>query len=190
MLFVVKWRMFVNNWVNFSHKKIYASCWCATMCYQAFCVFNVAETVDSLGGTGIDVESMASCLQIELRGLCNQNGNDDVDVGDDDDDDDDGDDVDVHDLMLKAAPPHAFPIHPAIACCSPSKRFSGGFGHHPKCSSLPPSAHPFLTHSKNIVFRQPLGLSRWSIISWEMSCKMDPARLSKTHKPQSLQLIL
>lgn len=25
---------------------------------QAFCVFNVAETVDSLGGTGIDVESM------------------------------------------------------------------------------------------------------------------------------------
>ena len=26
---------------------------------QAFCVFNVAETVDSLGGTGIDVESMA-----------------------------------------------------------------------------------------------------------------------------------
>ena len=29
------------------------------MCYQAFCVFNVAETVDSLGGTGIDVESMA-----------------------------------------------------------------------------------------------------------------------------------
>ena len=26
---------------------------------QAFCVFNVAETVESLGGTGIDVESMA-----------------------------------------------------------------------------------------------------------------------------------
>ena len=26
---------------------------------EAFCVFNVAETVDSLGGTGIDVESMA-----------------------------------------------------------------------------------------------------------------------------------
>ena len=46
----------------------YASCWCAMPMCQAFCVFNVAETVDSLGGTGIDVESIASCLQIELRG--------------------------------------------------------------------------------------------------------------------------
>ena len=33
---------------------------------QAFCVFNAVETVDSIGGTGIDIESLIRAVGVEL----------------------------------------------------------------------------------------------------------------------------